>query len=67
MTDNVISSRPARPTEDRKDLLARFYREIGISAVAAALSVTTPKKPAQRDDRNEIPGGIGRDLKDLAA
>ncbi len=64
MTDNVIPARPARPTEDRKDLLARFYREIGISAVAAALSVTVVKKPAQQDARNEIKGGI---LKDLAA
>lgn len=63
MTDNTMPSRPVRPPADRKDLLARFYREIGISAVAAVLSMTT-KKPAQRDVHNEISGGI---LKDLAA
>lgn len=66
MTDNVIPSRPVRPAAERKDLFARFYREIGISAVAAVLAMTG-KKPAQRDVQNEIPGGIGRDLKDLAA
>lgn len=64
MTNNVVPARPARPTEDRKDLLARFYREIGISAVAAALSVTMVKKPAQHDAPNDVKGGI---LKDLAA
>lgn len=62
MTDNVFSPRPARPTEDMKDLVARLYREIGISAVAAVFSVTKTKKPAVRDTRREIPGGIGKDL-----
>jgi hypothetical protein len=39
-------SRPsatAEPKSDARDLLARLYREIGISAVAAALSVTNTK------------------------
>lgn len=62
MTDTVSSSRPTRPTEDVRDLLARLYRDIGISAVAAALAVTTTKKPATRDIRDGIPGGIGKDL-----
>jgi len=45
---------PANSTnsEDARDLLARLYREIGISAVAAALHVTAkdmrlPESPAR--------------------
>jgi hypothetical protein len=33
----------AETQEDARDLLARLYREIGISAVAAALCVTIAK------------------------
>ena len=36
--------RPVAPqTQDARELLARLYREIGISAVAAALQVPVPK------------------------
>jgi hypothetical protein len=36
--------RPVPPqTQDARDLLARLYREIGISAVAAALEIPMPK------------------------
>jgi hypothetical protein len=40
--ENHPETRPASPAEsdDARDLLARLYREIGISAVAAALEVT---------------------------
>ena len=34
---------PPQPTQDARDLLARLYREIGISAVAAALEIREPK------------------------
>ena len=34
---------PPQPTQDARDLLARLYREIGISAVAAALDLRDPK------------------------
>ena len=38
--------RPVPPqTQDARDLLARLYREIGISAVAAALEIPMPKAP----------------------
>jgi hypothetical protein len=39
----------AEPTSDARDLLARLYREIGISAVAAALCVTHTKDQDQED------------------
>ncbi|WP_237480545.1 hypothetical protein [Lichenibacterium dinghuense] len=36
------------PRQDARDLQARLYREIGISAVAAALRFTTQPDPAPR-------------------
>lgn len=43
MTDQAVPSTAgvsaAAPKADARDLLARLYREIGISAVAAALSI----------------------------
>ena len=38
----------APPPEHARDLQARLYREIGISAVAAALRFTTQPDPASR-------------------
>lgn len=35
------------PHNEPRDLLARLYREIGISAVAAALEVSEDAPPAQ--------------------
>ncbi len=62
MTDQAVSriadASEADSKMDARDLLARLYREIGISAVAAALSVgighdheseTAPLSPAQND------------------
>lgn len=46
MTDTNTSPGQRAPEEDARDLLARLYREIGISAVAAALEVTVPKAEA---------------------
>lgn len=43
MVDKAASSRTTGPEEDVKSLLARLYREIGISAVAAALEGTAYK------------------------
>ncbi|MGO9136029.1 MAG: hypothetical protein ACLP8A_18560 [Methylovirgula sp.] len=58
MTDNTMSSRPSAPVEKMTDMVARLYREIGISAVAAALAVTKkPAKPAQSETH-----GAGKDL-----
>ncbi len=49
MTEQNASPKPAAPQNGPHDLLSRLYREIGISAVAAALelSVRKPQKPAQ--------------------
>lgn len=49
MTEQDASPRPSVRQNGPRDLLARLYREIGISAVAAALesSVAKPPKPAQ--------------------
>ena len=41
MTDMPVPQMPPQPERcDARDLLARLYREIGISAVAAALHVS---------------------------
>ena len=58
MMDNTMSSRPSAPAEKMTDMVARLYREIGISAVAAALAVTTkPAKAAQSESQ-----GASKDL-----
>jgi hypothetical protein len=49
------------------DLLARLYREIGISAVAAALEASQfPERPAEAptrlDERRSAPAFLGEDL-----
>jgi hypothetical protein len=66
MTKEVVTQSPAAPNKGASDLLARLYREIGISAVAAALqmSVQKPEKPA-RPDPASLPA-ILRD-EDIAA
>jgi len=48
MTEQNVAPKPAAGQAGARDLLARLYREIGISAVAAALesSVAKPKKAA---------------------
>jgi len=50
----VLETAPAAESRPR-DLIARLYREIGISAVAAALEAGArqPQKPSQ--GRREIP------------
>ncbi len=44
MKDHDPNFRAAQTPGDARDILARLYREIGISAVAAALQAGTPKK-----------------------
>lgn len=48
MTEQTTASQTATPKNGPRDLLSRLYREIGISAVAAALesSAREQKKPA---------------------
>ena len=50
MTDAAAPRR-----EDARDLQAKLYREIGISAVAAALRFTTQPDPAPRKRGLERP------------
>lgn len=42
----MTDTHSASPRQDARDLQARLYREIGISAVAAALRFTTQPDPA---------------------
>jgi len=39
MQEQAVLSVPASPANGTNDLLSRLYREIGISAVAAALEI----------------------------
>lgn len=51
----------AAPIDRPYDLLARLYREIGISAVAAALQATSRKPQKQNQVRREIPAVLRND------
>ncbi len=42
MQEQAVLEVPARPVTGTNDLLSRLYREIGISAVAAALEINHP-------------------------
>ncbi len=46
-----MTTETAPRREDARDLQAKLYREIGISAVAAALRFTTQPEPAPRAPR----------------
>ncbi|MDH7797406.1 MULTISPECIES: hypothetical protein [unclassified Beijerinckia] len=52
---------PLRKVKDARDLLTHLYREIGISAVAAALHIRADKQEALR------PGGPRPQVKDIPA
>jgi hypothetical protein len=62
-SDRLQPKHQPEGSHDARDLLARLYREIGISAVAAALQVPERKpEPARIDPRN-IPGVLrGNDI-----
>jgi hypothetical protein len=49
-------------SQHARDLLARLYREIGISAVAAALQIPTPKSETGLESRRDIPAMLRKDL-----
>jgi hypothetical protein len=57
MTQGQQRDSHSRKIEDARDLQAKLYREIGISAVAAALRFTT--KP-DSIVRSNPPGSTGR-------
>ena len=55
MTDMPVPQMPHQQERcDARDLLARLYREIGISAVAAALHVS-PKEPPAAELGDQTP------------
>ena len=53
-TDQTIPQEAAASNRP-SDLLSRLYREIGISAVAAALEATARKPPKPPQSRKDIP------------
>lgn len=56
MTDIPTPQMPRQDERcDARDLLARLYREIGISAVAAALYVAPPKSDLMSDLEQKKP------------
>lgn len=52
--DQKIAQNHAAPNRPR-DLISGLYREIGISAVAAALEATAPKSQYALPSRKDIP------------
>ncbi len=54
MTDQAAFN-SAEPETSAGDILARLYREIGISAVAAALQALAPKADAIATAQEETP------------
>jgi hypothetical protein len=63
--DVAISNGPVQvePRQDARDLLARLYREIGIAAVAAALSVNI--RDADENREGNVDAAAAK--KDIAA
>ncbi|MGP8232728.1 MAG: hypothetical protein ACLQL2_08710 [Methylovirgula sp.] len=62
MQDHNANFRSSQTPGDARDILARLYREIGISAVAAALLATAPRpkdadgQEAQRQPQRRFGG-----------
>jgi hypothetical protein len=64
MSEYQIKTPVPQATQDARDLLARLYREIGISAVAAALQMRNEPE-APRAETRVLPAILRGD--DLAA
>jgi hypothetical protein len=60
--DRPQQTNAPKTSEHPRDLLARLYREIGISAVAAALQIPTKKTDTGIEQRREIPAMLREDL-----
>ena len=50
----MLSNVPAGLRNEPRDLQSRLYREIGISAVAAALQVQDVVQPSAREKRERL-------------
>ena len=59
MSAQSIAASP-RPAGQARDLQAQLYRDIGISAVAAALRFTTQPEPPARAGRRAVGHAAGR-------
>ncbi len=55
MQERNVLEFPARLANGTNDLLSRLYREIGISAVAAALEINHPQEPQPYADVHIVP------------
>jgi len=63
MTNPLVSRHPDAPEEDLRDLVARLYRDIGISALAAALNAISKRdKDKSAGHGFEPPVRHGKDL-----
>ena len=60
-TDTSKIQAPSQNTADARDLLTQLYREIGLSAVAAALQMRSDKQESLQ------PGGVRPRAKDMPA
>jgi hypothetical protein len=60
--DRSMQTNSPEDSAHARDLLARLYREIGISAVAAALQVPMPKADPDAEKRRELPAILRKDL-----
>ena len=61
MPDSVLTTQVPLKTEEARDVQARLYREIGITAVAAALRFTTQPEPVEWPTRGTMPSNPRRD------
>lgn len=66
MTEQSTHPQAIAPPNSPRDLIARLYREIGISAVAAALESSTRAQKKPTPNRVDIPAVL-RDRDDEAA
>jgi hypothetical protein len=62
MTNSLQPTLQPQKAEDARDLQTRLYREIGISAVAAALRFTTQPEPGKKPAiQHPRPAGLQED------
>jgi hypothetical protein len=55
MQEQALLEVPASPANGTNDLLSRLYREIGISAVAAALEINHLKDERKKVETLSVP------------
>lgn len=63
--EDLLKRPVPQPTQDARDLQTMLYREIGISAVAAALNATSESRKPREEPVHELPAILRGD--DVAA